>query len=115
MDQAREALRFREGCVAKAVGIWPGPDEHNRLGGAAIAAWAKDKGFDHVLWTALGPKFRNENGRQPASAEEAVEYLQPRPPEVRAKAEEYVRKAPRQVQTPFRSAFEEHLGWTPLE
>ena len=72
-------------------------------------------GFDCVLWTALGPKFRGENGRQPASAEEAVEYLRSRPPAVYKQAEEYVRNAPRQVRTSYRAVFEERLGWTPAE
>jgi hypothetical protein len=98
-----------------AVGQWPGVDEHKRLGGAAIAAWAKEHDMDHVLWTALGPKFGNVSGRQPASADEAVEYLRSRPPAGLAKAEEYVRKAPPQIRTPFRTAFEERLGWTPVE
>lgn len=114
LGDAREALRDREGCQMAAVGLWPGADEHKRLGGVAIAAWANEHGMDHVLWTALGPKFGNVNGRQPASADEAVEYLRSRPPEVLAQAEEYVRKAPTQVRTPFRVAFEEQLGWTPI-
>jgi hypothetical protein len=114
VDEAREALRKREGCALNAVGLWPGLDEHQRLGGAAIGAWAKAKGFDHVLWTALGPKFCGENGRKPDSAQEAVDYLRSSPPEVFAQAEEYVRRAPPQIQTVFRSAFEEQLGWTPL-
>ncbi|KQX90564.1 hypothetical protein [Variovorax sp. Root473] len=113
LEDAREALMVREGCLPGGVGVWPGPDEHKRLGGGTIAAWARNKGFDHVLWTALGPKFMNENGRQPTSAREAVDYLRSRPPAVFAQAEEYVRKAPLQVRTTFRTAFEERLGWTP--
>lgn len=113
IEDAREALRAREGCQLAGLGSWPGPDEQKRLGGGAIAKWAKDKGHHHVLWTALGPKFMNTRGRQPASAEEAVEYLRLRPPEVFAEAEEYVREAPLQVRTAFRTAFEEQLGWTP--
>lgn len=78
-----------------------------------IGEWAKSQGFDHVIWTALPPKFGHQDGVPPPSAQAAIEYLASRDPKVRRDAEEYVRRAPKQVRTPFRAVFEEHFGWRP--
>lgn len=83
------------------------------VGGTEVASWAKAKGLDAVVWTALKPKFGNVSGKGPESAEAAVEYLKQLSPEAAAAAREYVERCPAQVRTPFRVAFEEQLGWVP--
>lgn len=110
---AQEALAGREGCMVSAVGLWPGkPPEHN-AGADAIAAWASERGMAAVVWTALKPKFNNVDGLGPQSAAEAVNYLEQLAETARSIAKEYVERAPPQVRTPFRSAFEQDLGWHP--
>lgn len=111
-DTARDALAGREGCAVGAIGLWPGAMPRYDVGAAEISAWSRANGFDAVVWTALQPKFANVNGQAPASQEIAVEYLRQLSPEVATAAREYVERAPAQIRTPFRVAFERQLGWT---
>jgi len=66
-----------------------------------------------VLWTALPPKFNGENQRVP-SVEEAVAYLASLSGQTATLAEEYVRRAPPQIDTVYRREFAARLGWHPL-
>lgn len=110
---ALEALAGREGCVLSSVGLWPGKQPEHTAGADAIAAWATARGMDAVVWTALKPKFNQADGLAPASSSEAVNYLKQLAATAQAKAREYVERAPSQVRTPFRNAFEQDLGWLP--
>ena len=92
---------------------WPS-EENYVLGYDAIGTWARQKGLDHVVWTALGPLFDGRRGFPPPSSMAAIAYLRSRSVEVVVRAEEYVRKAPPQVRTDFRIAFENELGWLPV-
>lgn len=111
---AQAALSGRENCPVYSIGLWPGPAPRHAVGADLIAAWAEEKRLDAVVWTALRPKFRGQN-MAPESAEAAIAYLQGLGPEASAAAREYVTTAPACVRTPFRAAFEEHLGWLPNE
>jgi hypothetical protein len=116
LDEAIEALRDREGIpkryTARNVGMWSRGDATPALL-TDLAEWAESRGLDAVVWTALSAKFRGENGRVP-SVEETVSYLGDLRGEVRAEAELYVRRAPRQIDTPYRRAIEAALAWTPF-
>jgi hypothetical protein len=63
------------------------------------------------VWTALRPKFGGVEGKAPESAAAAVEYIRELDGTAQAKARVYVERAPAQVMTPFRVAFQEQLGW----
>ena len=79
-----------------------------------LGSWASQRGIDHVIWTALGPKFCSEDGRAPTE-DEAVAYLRKLSVKcITANAKEYVRKAPPQIRTAYRRRIEHCLGWTPL-
>ena len=71
----------------------------------SIRAWAEKEQFDAVIWTAIEPRFREELGVT-FSLGKAMEYVNGLPSEARAKAFEYIRNAPEEVSTPFRSLFE---------
>lgn len=112
IDDARSRLKLREGTFTELIGVWPynGKYLHSEI----IGRWATAKGIDAVIWTALGPKFNAENNRI-ATLAEAIGYLRSLVDRgLSAFAEEYVRKAPAQISTPFRSAFETEFGWTPI-
>lgn len=113
IDESVAALIDREKCQPLGVGVWPNDAQSQLPGGEVIGQWGRAKGFHYVIWTALPPQFRGERGRAPASAAEAIAYLEQRNPGILADAEEYVRRAPAQIRTSFRSAFEQHFGWTP--
>lgn len=113
VTEARESLRMREGRTKQEyIGSW-------RTGEASpeviptLAKWANEIKADVVIWTALPTKFHDENHDKP-TYQEALEYLKNLPPEKQSAAEEYVRRTPLQIRTPYRESFERDLGWRPL-
>lgn len=66
-----------------------------------IRAWAEEKRFDGVVWTAIGPRFREKTG-EPFSVDAAVGYLARLPEQTKALALDYIRNAPGDVVTPVR-------------
>jgi len=118
--EAALQLREREGidpADSHAIGSWPllhPPEPRNPTPFVdEIGSWAKRRGLDGVVWTALEPRFDGENGRAPALAE-AVAYLRGLAGPTREHAEQYVRRVAPEIRTPFRSAFECLLGWNAL-
>jgi hypothetical protein len=69
--------------------------------------------LDVVIWTALPPKFRGENGKMP-SADDVITHLSDLRHEKRKHAEQYIRMTPRQIDTNYRRQIEVALHWTPL-
>ena len=108
--QAQEALAGREACGLRWIGLWTAKGSTEGAGTLAIGAWARSRGFDAVVWTALPPKFNRIEGQGPRSAEEAVTYLQGLDVSGFSRAHEYVERAPAQVRTSFRSHIEKAFG-----
>jgi hypothetical protein len=79
-----------------------------------IEQWAKQKGLDAVVWTDLSSNFKEKTGLD-FSEENAVAYISSLSGEALAKAENYVRMAPEQVETNVRKRLKEELGWRSLE
>jgi hypothetical protein len=106
---AREALREREGTPKTNlhhIGSWTaGGSEPTSF---KLAAWTKARGIDGVVWTALPAKL-GQNGR-PTPAD-VLEHLASLRGAERDNAEQYVRRAPRQIDTPIRRLIEANLGW----
>ena len=65
-----------------------------------IRAWAISSGYDAVIWTALGRKFKDVLGVA-FSVNAALNYLEALDSTRLSKALEYVRCAPREAQTPW--------------
>lgn len=113
VEHARMNLAARE-CVERnivgSIAVWPtdGKSVHHY---AVVDRWAKNKGIDFVVWTALRPRFEDRFGRMPSEAE-TLDYLRMLPAAGRAAAEEYIRRAPPQVKTSYRLGIEKALGWT---
>ena len=112
IDVACEALRLREGTNKQNIGSWSVGD---KLPSSIVEldAWAGALKLDGVVWTALPPKFKN-NDRTP-SEEEVVKYLSYLTGRQRKCAEEYVRRAPRQIDTVYRRRIEATLHWYPID
>lgn len=109
---ARRDLMAREG-TEKAVHVagWSAGDPAP----AAIPGlltWAEARGISGVVWTALPSRF--DKRTVVPSIGQVLDYLRGLEGEKRMAAEEYIRRAPHQVDTPYRRAIEAALGWTPL-
>ncbi len=107
---AVEALRQRERMPSSnRIGRWPdgAPNSQAKI----IAAWAKERGLQGAVWTALPPKWNDEE-RVP-SCDEVLGYLAALTGDTQQQAEEYVRRSPLAVRTPYRAAIEAELDWTP--
>ena len=75
------------------------------------APWARSRDdVDHVIWTALGPKFR---GDDPPTEDQAVDYLSNLSGDHRSRAEKYVRCASPQIDTAYRRRIIRCLRWIP--
>jgi len=113
VDAARDALRKREGVSkerAAEIAGWSseGDDPESILG---LREWAAAHGLAGVVWTALPSKYAGKERRTP-SVDEVVTYLAGLRGAVRDEAERYIRRAPRQIDTPYRRRIEATLGWT---
>lgn len=111
LASAKAALMAREDTNDANVASWEVGDPAP----AAIAdlpAWAAAHQVTGVVWTALASRF---NGRKMVpTVDQVTAYLGGLEGNKRAEAETYIRRAPRQVSTPYRLAIEAALGWTPL-
>lgn len=76
-----------------------------------IREWSITKNLDAVVWTNLPPRFNEQIGIKP-SEDELIQYLKELDSETKKRAEEYVRKAPKQIRTHYRKIIEMKLGWT---
>ena len=114
--EAREALRRREGVREenreKHIAVWSGEDARDPIL-AEIGIWARSRNLSGVVWTALPPGFQGTDGCCP-TADESVEYLRGLRHEARRHAEQYIRMAPRQIDTPYRRRFEAEFDWALL-
>ena len=115
LDDARENLCVRESMThANGVGfvncetgaISARANERHPAAVPVILDWARTHGFDAVIWTALAPNFSAERNAEYTTAA-AVAYISDLASDRFALAAEYIRKAPKAVQTPFRTAFSE--------
>ena len=116
MAVAAEALRERGGVgtgTPRWIGRWNLADDPADLV-VDLPGWARTRGVDGVVWTALPSKFGGQEGRTP-SIEEAVTYLRGLTGTARDNAERYVRRAPRQIDTRYRRRIEAEFSWTPVD
>ena len=100
---------FFKGIHAAQKGELPFPSVSLGSDGPPAADGTTEKAISGVVWTALQPKFA-DRFRIP-SANEVVAHLLSLGDPTRSRAEEYFRKAPKQIQTDYRSIVEAELGW----
>jgi hypothetical protein len=116
LQAAKEALADRERLTAEPktrdIGCW-GPDEKFGVGADLIGRWASNIGIDAAIWTNLPATF--DQKYRPDLADDVISHL--RSPslthEQRQNAEQYIRRAPKQIDTEVRRRIEQELGWLP--
>lgn len=116
LDAAIENLRVREGMPnTRGVGFTVADrgrqsaraiERHPRAV-KSITTWVKANGLDAAIWTALGSNFA-EKTREPFTVEAATRYLETERAKMLDAALDYIRRAPQEVQTPFREAVNIH-------
>jgi hypothetical protein len=109
-DDAVADLRCREGCPIRSIArlnVDPSLDDETvpHEGSAEIESWARARGLNVVVWTALVSNFADKVGR-PFSVQAAIAHLKGLPPSAKVKAAEYIWQARDFVRTPLRSAVE---------
>lgn len=121
IDKAKESLNIREGkLLSQHIGSISVEEETESPIHKSIQDWAKTVQLDAVIWTALPPKFKGLKEEAPTEAaptlEQVVTYLSDPTLgiEKRQLAENYIRRAPRQIDTEYRRRFEALWGWTYL-
>ena len=113
LDEARNALAMREGLPSnRNAAFWSGSGASEHHGTELVGAWAKRRGFGGVVWTGLPPKspVTDQNNDHP-SIEDVLSHLSGLKGPSASRAEEYVRKAPNQIATAYRTRIAEEFGW----
>lgn len=108
LDHAVEQLRVREGNTRRSwIGCWPSDDtfEHN----STIETWARSKGVSSVVWTAIPPKWNDQNGVIP-SEHDVLKYLKSLPPDQQVEPFRYIKLAPEQIRTRYRPVLRELIA-----
>lgn len=111
LSEAREDLRIRERCsslkpIHSVCHPAKGENETNNEFSAIVREWLNRTNYaDAAIWTGLRP---TDEGK---SAQSALDFLNTLSGESKENAEKYIRKAPPQIQTAYRSEFRTQLGW----
>lgn len=109
LDEAKAALKIRENDakieMVTSTEICDGPIKK------AIVDWLRLNNIDAAIWTAVG----YGNGKVRPTVEEIIKHLKTLQGQTLTDAEEYIRKAPKQINTEYRKRIEEDLGWTPID
>ena len=117
LPTAKRSLASREGIkdedIENSIGFWEasGGTSHG-AGASEFAQWAQTKHIDAVVWTSLEVGLKSKRGTVP-SVEAILDHLRALPHAKRRLAEEYIRKAPPQIDTEYRRRIAQELGWRP--
>ena len=111
LEDAIKQLKRREGTTKRNIGDWSRKQE-SPADIPKLSEWALARNIDSVVWTKLPPKFKGDDTWQPG-VEDVLRYLQALTGTARDNAEEYVRRAPRQIDTDYRRRIEAELHWLP--
>jgi len=110
-DETINDLRRREGTTLKNIGFYFADNSRLQEGNIdiikTIQQWASIKKFNFVIWTNLECNFKERSKFfLPFSIETAITHLQCLDKEGKAKAFEYISRAPAFVVTPLREVLE---------
>lgn len=114
VKEAIESLQKREGCSINKICCINATDETDDSIKKIVRDWLQIMNLDAAIWTGLESKFAGKNNKRP-SIDDVIDHLRKLDGDDRARAEEYIRKAPKQVNTIYRKKIEADLGWMPLD
>jgi len=103
LETACRALREREGIPeSRDDGLGILTVTETAVG--PLAEWARARGIEGLIWTALPACINGTEGRIP-TLKEALDYLQRLEGETRKHARRYIKQVPPQIDTAYRRAF----------
>jgi len=111
LDQAIIALKEREGAKKVDVIHSVTTSTENATGvKGEILKWIKTLNLDAAIWTGLS--YSDKTNKERPTLEYVINHLKNLQHNKRKHAEEYIRKAPKQIDTEYRRQIEFTLGWT---
>lgn len=113
LETAIESLRKREGTSKVNIHAIKSGEQTSDIIKATVQKWLLAKNIDAAIWTGLKYKFKGSAVRP--TVEQVIEHLSKLDYSVWKAAEEYVCKAPKQIDTEYRRQIEKELGWTVKE
>jgi hypothetical protein len=124
LDEAILDLAVRENCGKNKVVVYL-KSEHQfsdnfhtpkfEKSRASIKEWANHQSADAIIWTNLSSNYKDKLYLEKFTPLDAVNYLKYLPSDIKAKAEEYVRKTPEAINTPIRKEIEKQLNWAKIK
>jgi len=102
-------LRNREGTIKRLIGYYFIDDRQKGEPDIpeSIKKWASEKEMDVVIWTGLKSNFKDKSKlKRQFSIPNAITHIQSLSAENKAKAFEYVYRAPGSIDTPLRRALQ---------
>ncbi len=114
LGEAKVSLKIREGIKKDSLIHSIGKDENSENAvHLTVKDWLIEKDIDYAIWTGLS--FSKKTDNQRPSIDKIIEHLNSIDLRECKAAEEYIRKAPKQIDTEYRRKIELKLGWTPIE
>ncbi len=114
LTDAKKSLQEREGTSEHNIASITYQEETNDNTRNIIKNWLINMKIDAAIWTNLPPKFNNENNQIP-TIQEVISYLKGLDINTRKKAEEYIRRTPKQIDTEYRRIIETEFTWSYIE
>lgn len=109
LENAKESLKDREDTSIKnihCIGKFDVPKGNVDL---IIRDWLFIKGLDYAIWTGLSFSKKTQSDRP--GIDLIINHLKDLTVDEKRKAEEYIRRAPAQVNTEYRKLIETEFGW----
>lgn len=114
LNKSVDSLRIREGISKERMGdkisTVTKEEETTHEIKLSVKNWLINLKLDAAIWTNLPARF--DGVERVPTEEEIIKYLHALDVNKSALAEEYIRKAPRQIDTDYRRSIEREFGWT---
>jgi len=110
IEEAINSLRDREGTKKTDIHSIDQREDTKDEIKIDIQKWLKEKNIDTAIWTGLS--FSEKTDSKRPSIDAIISHLKKIEYRERVLAEEYIRKAPIQVDTEYRRRIEFEFGWT---
>ncbi|MBL0261021.1 MAG: hypothetical protein IPQ10_08135 [Saprospiraceae bacterium] len=109
IDECIESLKKREGTTKENIHFTTINSNCEDVIKLTITKWLKEKDIDAAIWTGLSFSKKTKNERPTLS--DIINHLEQLTGDERRFAEEYIRNAPKQIDTEYRREIENKLGW----